>query len=272
MTHSSRLARAALAHRSSWLMHLVFTTSVIVIGSGCGGETTPTSNGQSGNAGSSGGGGSSGGQSGSSGQSGSAGSQGCTGENPSQLKPGQCRNNDDCDAGITCDMTETECVSSSCTCDEETGDWTCSADCGLVGRCSTCDQPNPAGCAQTGCGPEELCTPTSGVCVPSSCTCDSKTGGWACTDDCSGGMCVPKGSGLTCGGISPTACGEGFYCDYEQDVCGNNDNFGYCTARPTACDENCPGVCGCDGQFYCNSCIAASMGIDVSANGTCTNQ
>lgn len=29
------------------------------------------------------------------------------------------------------------------------------------------------------------------------------------------------------------------------------------------CTEDCPGVIGCDGKAYCNTCIAASQGIRV---------
>lgn len=35
------------------------------------------------------------------------------------------------------------------------------------------------------------------------------------------------------------------------------------------CQQDCPGVCGCDGQTYCNECIANSKGITVVSNGPC---
>ncbi len=51
-----------------------------------------------------------------------------------------------------------------------------------------CDGPNPAGCAQTGCGVGLVCDPNLG-CHPTHCDCGS-LGVWACWDDCRGGECV----------------------------------------------------------------------------------
>jgi len=30
--------------------------------------------------------------------------------------------------------------------------------------------------------------------------------------------------------------------------------------HPGICMQDCPGVCGCDGETYCNECIANSVG------------
>ena len=35
------------------------------------------------------------------------------------------------------------------------------------------------------------------------------------------------------------------------------------------CTSDCPGVCGCDGNFYCNECVANSKGIRVVSDGPC---
>lgn len=69
---------------------------------------------------------------------------------------------------------------------------------------------------------------------------------------------------------SETPCGAGEYCTYD-DVCGRSAP-GHCAPRPEVCTEDCPGVCGCDGRFYCNECIAATMGVDVDPDGVCMTE
>lgn len=85
-------------------------------------------------------------------------------------------------------------------------------------------------------------------------------------------MCIAEHAGCdrTCGGFGGFTCLATEYCDYaDGDVCGFDDSLGLCRPRPEACTEDCPGVCGCDGEFYCNGCLAASMGVDVQAGATC---
>ena len=36
-----------------------------------------------------------------------------------------------------------------------------------------------------------------------------------------------------------------------------------------ACDADCPGVCSCNGQFFCNACGANAAGLDVSSKVDC---
>jgi len=39
--------------------------------------------------------------------------------------------------------------------------------------------------------------------------------------------------------------------------------------HPGICTQDCPGVCGCDGETYCNECIANSVGISVVSYSPC---
>jgi hypothetical protein len=62
------------------------------------------------------------------------------------------------------------------------------------------------------------------------------------------------------------------FCDYDdKEACGIGDLTGICTPRPTACVEGGPGVCGCDGKFYGNACLAHQAGTDELPNGTCSD-
>jgi hypothetical protein len=69
-------------------------------------------------------------------------------------------------------------------------------------------------------------------------------------------------AGNLCGGWSGQGCPDGFYCDFASG-CGFADQQGVCISQPDGCPKDCPGVCGCDGQFYCNRCSAAQAGVDV---------
>lgn len=71
----------------------------------------------------------------------------------------------------------------------------------------------------------------------------------------------------TCGGKMGLACAPDQWCNYEQSTpCGFGDAMGVCLPRPQGCDDDCPGVCGCDGSFYCNECEAQAAGFDVSGD------
>ncbi|WP_437475893.1 hypothetical protein WME75_24860 [Sorangium sp. So ce1014] len=77
------------------------------------------------------------------------------------------------------------------------------------------------------------------------------------------------GTPVACGGRSGGICGAEEYCDFPDDSCGTFDSEGQCSARPGGCPADCPGVCGCDGQFYCNACGAHQAGVDVSESTSC---
>lgn len=71
-----------------------------------------------------------------------------------------------------------------------------------VGECELtyCDEPNPAGCFDSGCQDGYECVDfgNSGYadfCVASSCFCDESyiyQSYWICTEDCNGGTCIPE--------------------------------------------------------------------------------
>jgi hypothetical protein len=75
-----------------------------------------------------------------------------------------------------------------------------------------------------------------------------------------------------CGGKAGIQCAPGQFCTFNPPgSCGNADGGGYCLPIPSACPADCPGVCGCDGSFYCNGCGANAAGVDVSSTpaGSC---
>ncbi|XXX72213.1 hypothetical protein WMF30_31655 [Sorangium sp. So ce134] len=87
-----------------------------------------------------------------------------------------------------------------------------------------------------------------------------------------GATSATSGSGgapVACGARSGGSCSAEELCDFPDDSCGTFDTEGQCSARPEGCTEDCPGVCGCDGQFYCNACAAHQAGVDVSENTAC---
>lgn len=155
----------------------------------------------------------------------------------------------------------------------------------FVGECPLLGCPPPPGCESCDLG-ERCCPSCPGsppicvggtVCpevdcpVPPPPGCESCAPGAPCCAGCEGSFCGAPGSPCpeidcpmppTCDGDRP--CGDDFYCDAE--TCGGE---GVCRPRPAGCTEDCPGVCGCDGETYCNACHAAADGVDVAHEGTC---
>jgi hypothetical protein len=84
------------------------------------------------------------------------------------------------------------------------------------------------------------------------------------------GGAAGSGGGGVCGGIAGLTCDGDQWCDYP-DNCGDGDVQGVCRPKPGACTKDCPGVCGCDGNFYCNACNAQQQGMDVSPDVTCSD-
>ena len=79
------------------------------------------------------------------------------------------------------------------------------------------------------------------------------------------------GGGAFCGGKAGIQCAPGQFCAFDPPgSCGNADGGGTCTPEPGACPADCPGVCGCNGSFFCNACDANAAGIDTSSASTNT--
>ena len=78
------------------------------------------------------------------------------------------------------------------------------------------------------------------------------------------------GSGAPCDTFGGAQCNPEEYCSFSDGWCGGGDIGGVCLPRRDGCTRDCPGVCGCDGQFYCNACNAHQAGIDVAAGVFCS--
>jgi hypothetical protein len=122
-------------------------------------------------------------------------------------------------------------------------------------------------------------TPTTGTAVTTGSSGGGSTGGASSTGSTggSGGATGGSGGGAgsgggsgRCGGIAGLKCKATEFCDYEPNSCGQGDMLGTCKSKPQGCLADCPGICGCDGKFYCNACTAQTMGVDQSSDTSCT--
>ena len=200
----------------------------------------------------------------------------CDGPNPAG-----CQENADCDDGEVCIDDPDVCIPSVCGCNEETGSWMCTADCG-GGICVT-DVP----CMDhSECGDGEFCAKRDGDCngeglcrtMPEACLdvydpvcgCNQVTYSNSCYANADGanvdyrGPCL--GAGNTC--FENAACDEGEFCSKPDGDC---EGAGECRRLPE--EENCPRlyepVCGCDGETYTNSCRAHVAGVSIAHYGAC---
>ncbi len=79
------------------------------------------------------------------------------------------------------------------------------------------------------------------------------------------------GAPTICAGKLGQLCGPDEWCQFEPSAaCGNFDGSGVCQPKPNGCTDDCPGVCGCDGQVYCNACSAHQAGVDVTLDTSCS--
>lgn len=140
-------------------------------------------------------------------------------------------------------------------------------------------------------GARDATVADAGRCGPSDCAdADSRTDGGGGPARCggevcaSGELCCPLcGSALFCspGPTCPVidcpigcergvvVCAHDEYCDYPGNTCGGE---GECRPRPNDCTGDCVGVCGCDGNDYCNACTAAAAGVDIAYEGHCVGR
>ena len=141
-----------------------------------------------------------------------------------------------------------------------------------------------------GAGGTPGCPPDIGSAVGTPCAEEGKfCGGENCGPcgfcnliQCTGGKweqveVFPDPNCTECGGIAGKQCADGYWCDYPPG-CGLLDQLGTCKPKPEGCFTDCPGVCACDGQTYCNECEANKAGADVDptqlglcAGKTCAN-
>ncbi len=147
-------------------------------------------------------------------------------------------------------------LSASATCDSE--GWVCPAGAAvpvMIDGSPAC----PAFCAD----PEPVCCQNRQT-QPA--TCNVKSGTWTCAPDW---MQLPHASScpLTCDATHP--CPDGSWCDYPDNLCGAGAKTGECAAKPSACPNQGPQVCGCQGTVYPNECTASQDGVDVASTGAC---
>lgn len=205
---------------------------------------------------------------------------GCTGPNPSEQ---ECTSDADCGEGESCVVEPGGCVPSTCSCDEASGTWECTADCGQKfvceeGTAPVCNEPDPSEqeCdTDADCGEGEACLPSGDdVCVPSSCTCTES--GWVCTEDCGQPRaCLPTGPECTDGGpvlcdSLPPECPEGLVVEVVNGCWGACVDPATCEAPDACLGEPNPAAQECDDDADCadgEACV--DQPLDVCVPGMC---
>ena len=117
-----------------------------------------------------------------------------------------------------------------------------------------------------GCGSNVLVSGGGGSTASSGSSSSGTTSGGSSASSSSSSSGGGAGGAGVCGGPQDVPCSPDEYCDLPGESC---EGQGVCLPRPVGCDDDCPGVCGCDGQFYCNACGAFSAGVDVSSEPFC---
>ncbi|HEY5955156.1 MAG TPA: hypothetical protein VIV60_01335 [Polyangiaceae bacterium] len=90
-----------------------------------------------------------------------------------------------------------------------------------------------------------------------------------------GGLCCAPASqpvAKACGARAGNTCAANEYCAYQAgEYCGAADAEATCKPRPEACVDLYAPICGCDGNTYGNSCVAAAAGTGIYSAGKCPN-
>ena len=194
------------------------------------------------------------------------------------------KNIGDCDGMGTCVEKPEACIpvwDPVCGCDGKTYSNACYAALAGVnveydGECaSTCS-------TNSECGADEYCRKTTGdcegkgTCLPKPLQCADI---WNPVCGCNGmtydNTCFAAAVGVNvnyageCVDIPCTSnvdCSEDEFCSKKV---GNCNGAGTCQPKPEVCPEVWDPVCGCDGQTYGNSCLAAASGVNVDYEGEC---
>ncbi|MCB9594582.1 MAG: hypothetical protein H6719_17750 [Sandaracinaceae bacterium] len=142
----------------------------------------------------------------------------------------------------------------------------CPGDCPGVCGCDGRDYCNECEAGQTGvtvarlgrCEGGEMC---DGRLCPAGLTCCPLCFGMS---DCIGsadGSCPDVLCPAEC--ARNEDCAPSDWCVFGPGECGPGRVPGQCQPRPDACPDDCSMVCGCDGNMYCNECVAAQSGVNV---------